>query len=118
MTKLAVILIRGLVGLRADIKDTLFSLNLRRKHTCAIIEDTDVTQGMLKKVADFVTYGEVSQDTLKLLSEKRKQSAKELYFLNPPKGGFERKGIKRSFSSGGALGYRKDAINDLLKRMM
>lgn len=38
--------------------------------------------------------------------------------LTPPKGGFDRNGIKKQFSLGGALGYRKDNINNLLKRML
>ena len=35
--------------------------------------------------------------------------------LHPPRKGWE--GIKRSFTEGGALGYRGDAINALLRRM-
>ena len=38
--------------------------------------------------------------------------------LTPPAKGFGRKGIKRAFSLGGALGYRKDKINELIKRMI
>jgi large subunit ribosomal protein L30 len=36
--------------------------------------------------------------------------------LHPPSKGYKGK-IKRSFGSGGELGYRGDKINDLLKRM-
>ena len=35
--------------------------------------------------------------------------------LHPPRKGWE--GVKRAFSEGGALGYRGDAINTLLRRM-
>ncbi|MBI5797566.1 50S ribosomal protein L30 [Candidatus Woesearchaeota archaeon] len=43
----------------------------------------------------------------------------KLYFrLNPPIKGFERAGIKKPFSMGGSLGYRKERINDLIKRML
>lgn len=38
--------------------------------------------------------------------------------LSPPAKGFERGGIKKPFSMGGSLGYRKDKINDLIKRMI
>tara|TARA_Y100000310_G_scaffold275662_1_gene292307 strand:- start:76 stop:546 length:471 start_codon:yes stop_codon:yes gene_type:complete len=38
--------------------------------------------------------------------------------LTPPAKGFGRKGIKKAFSLGGALGYRKEKINDLIKRMI
>ena len=38
--------------------------------------------------------------------------------LKPPSKGFERKGIKKSYSIGGALGYRGKAINGLVERML
>ena len=38
--------------------------------------------------------------------------------LPPPRKGWERKGIKKVFNVGGALGYRGAAINDLIKRMV
>ena len=41
---------------------------------------------------------------------------KPLFRLNPPKGGYE--GIKRSFTNGGALGYRGKDINKLIGRMI
>ena len=53
-----------------------------------------------------------------------KQNVKDIpgikaYFrLMPPVKGFARQGIKKPFSMGGALGYRKDKINDLIKRMI
>ena len=42
---------------------------------------------------------------------------KPLFRLRPPKKGFKGK-VKKSYASGGELGYRGDAINDLLKRMV
>ncbi len=42
---------------------------------------------------------------------------KPVFRLRPPKKGFKGK-VKRSYAAGGALGYRGDAINDLLKRMV
>jgi large subunit ribosomal protein L30 len=42
---------------------------------------------------------------------------KPVFRLRPPKKGFKGK-VKRSFASGGELGYRGDAINELLKRMV
>jgi len=43
----------------------------------------------------------------------------KLFFrLKPPQGGFERKGVRQPFSLGGAFGYRKEKINDLIKRMI
>lgn len=43
---------------------------------------------------------------------------KPFFKLSPPLKGFERKGIKTPFSLGGALGYRKGLINELLERMI
>ena len=118
MSKIAIILIRGLVGVRHDIKGALTSLNLRKKHACIILEDSPTLRGVLRKTQDMVTFGEVTDETIALLNEKRKPLAKGVYLLHPPRGGFERKGIKKSFVVGGALGNRKDAMNDLLKKML
>ena len=41
---------------------------------------------------------------------------KPLFRLHPPKKGFE--GVKRSYTTGGALGYRGKDINKLLERML
>jgi len=118
MSKIAVVLIRGLIGIKVDIKDTLFSLNLRKKHACAIVEDNPVVRGMLAKSQDFTTFGTVSDEVLKELGTKRQANEKNVFFLAPPVGGFERKGIKKSFIVGGALGDRGNEINNLLKKMM
>lgn len=120
--KIAVVQIRGLVGIRKDIKDTLFMLRLRKKHACSILTKTPVIMGMLKKANDYITYGEASKDLLNQL-EKSKVRRKDfdtvrVYFLKPPVGGFERKGIKAPYTTGGVLGYRKEKIADLLKKMM
>jgi large subunit ribosomal protein L30 len=40
-----------------------------------------------------------------------------VFRLHPPSKGFKGK-IKRSFSSGGELGYRGEKVNELLKRML
>nr|MBA4404927.1 50S ribosomal protein L30 [Nanoarchaeum sp.] len=43
---------------------------------------------------------------------------KPFFRLLPPVKGFERKGTKKPFSLGGALGYRKEKINALVQRML
>lgn len=43
---------------------------------------------------------------------------KPVFRLKPPSKGYDRQGIKKSFVEGGALGYRKEEINNLLKRMI
>ncbi|NQU98353.1 uL30 family ribosomal protein [Candidatus Woesearchaeota archaeon] len=123
--KIAVILIRGLIGVNQTVKDTLFLLRLRKKHTCVVVENTESNRGMIKKVKDYVTYGEINDETLKSLISKRGKKnpkkegrTKPFFELAPPKGGFERKGTKKGFKNGGALGYRGNKINDLIKRML
>ena len=67
--------------------------------------------------ADRTTYGEINEETHKELVAKRGKG-KKYFALHPPRGGFERKGIKKSYTQKGALGYRGEKINDLIKRML
>jgi large subunit ribosomal protein L30 len=66
-----VIRLRGRVGLPPDIKLTLHSLRLTRRNHCTIVEATPSIEGMLKKVAGYITYGEISEEALAALLEKR-----------------------------------------------
>jgi len=43
---------------------------------------------------------------------------KKFFKLHPPRGGFERMGIKKPYTVGGVLGYRGDKINLLIKKML
>ena len=120
MSDIAVILLRGRIGFHRDVKYTLDLLRLQKKHTLVVLKDTKELRGMLQKVKDAVTWGEIDAETFKLLAtrEKKDQKDRSYYTLNSPKGGFERKGIKRSFNLGGALGNRKEKINLLIKKML
>ena len=124
MTQIAVIRLRGTDDVNCEIEKTMRMLRLHKKHTCSIYPKTDVLMGMLNKVKDYTTYGEIDEETHKLLVEKRgvkdaKTGKVENHFhLSPPRGGFERGGIKHPFASKGALGYRKEKINVLLKKMI
>ncbi len=116
---MAIIRIRGLTGVKKQIKDTMDMLCLYKKNFCTIREATPSTMGMIKKIKDYVTYGEISDEVYTLLKTKNpKQAEKKFFRLNAPKKGFGRKGVKVSFSKKGALGYRADKINDLIKRML
>jgi len=121
--KIAIILVRGLVRATSKVKNTLKMLNLERKNYCSIVLNTEANMGMIDVVRSFVTYGEIEDDTLKTLLEKRgekrdEKRLKPFFRLAPPVGGFERKGIKVPFSQGGALGYRGENINTLIKKMI
>lgn len=122
----ALIRIKGLTKVGPGKNDTMNMLGLYRKHYCVIIPKTPSMMGMLKKVEDLLTWGEIDASTEKELKEKRgektkkdgKEGLKHFFRLNPPRGGFERKGTKVPFKIGGALGYRGSKINDLIKRML
>lgn len=119
----AVVLLRGLIGLSPDVRMTLKNLNLQRKNNCSLIKNTESAMGMLFKVKDYITYGEIDDVTVKTLQEKRgikdaEGKLKKFYRMSPPKGGFERKGIKKPYSIGGALGYRGAEMSVLIKKMI
>ncbi len=121
--KIAIIRVRGNVGIDYRIKSTLTMLNLHNQHFCSVFPATPSLLGMVKRAKDYVTWGEIDDTTFKLLVEKRGKKIQgekdnKFYRLNSPRKGFERKGIKRPYSVGGALGYRAEKINDLIKRMV
>jgi len=62
-----------------------------------------------------------SELTEKILSEEiklKETKIKPVFRLRPPRKGFERAGIKKSFTVGGALGYRGKEINELINKMI
>jgi len=72
MSKIAAIRLRGTVGKPVNINRTLELLHLHRKNYCSIYDDNPSTRGMLKLVKDYVTYGEVKDDTVKLVLSKKR----------------------------------------------
>lgn len=152
---LAVIRVRGDVGLSADVRKTLDMLRLRKKHACVVVNFSNA-KSMIKSVKDFTTFGEIDKDTLVKLLRRRGRIAgnkplteeflkdktkydfeefadallegrisltdipglKPFFRLQPPKGGFERAGIKRGYGQGGVLGYRAKDINKLVEKMV
>jgi len=138
---LAAIRLRGRVGVRKEIQDTLKLLGLRKKFSCCVVPEDKTYLGMLKKAKDYITYGEIDEDTLRELIEKRfkrtpsnlrkignAKSSDEIlnkvlnekislhFNLHPPRGGL--RSIKLAYKQGGDLGYRGKAINELIKRML
>lgn len=137
--RLAIVRIRGVTGLIHGIELTLKNLRLYRKNYCVIVPGTKNYIGMIKKINDYAAWGEIDDDTYNMLIEKRKEEykgeeneekgsnkfiivdgtkIKKVFRLNSPRKGYGRKGVKTSFKDGGALGYRGDKINDLIKRMI
>ncbi|MCW1300904.1 MAG: 50S ribosomal protein L30 [Candidatus Nanoarchaeia archaeon] len=77
MRRIAVIRIRGRVGVSPDIKRTLELLNLKRKYNCVIVKDVPSILGMLKKVENYVTWGEIDRETMEALLRKRGRIGKK-----------------------------------------
>lgn len=124
-TKIAVIRVRGTSRAKNAIDDTLHMLRLYRKHYLVIVPQNDSMMGMIKKVKDYVTWGEITPETEKTVQEKRGEkdpenpkALKPFFRLQPPRKGWERGGIKTPYGLGGALGYRGEKINELLSRMI
>ncbi len=68
-----------------------------------------------KKIASFEELAKsVIEEKIKLTD----LGIKPILRLAPPKKGYERAGIKKNYSVGGALGYRASDINKLVKRMI
>jgi large subunit ribosomal protein L30 len=119
VTKIAIIRVRGTIRSEPAIRKTFGLLKLLRQNYCVVIDKTPSAIGMATRVKDYTTFGDIDDATLALLNEKLPEGKEKGFFrLNPPKGGFERKGTKRHFNSGGALGDRKEKINLLIRRML
>ncbi|MBI4449131.1 uL30 family ribosomal protein [Candidatus Woesearchaeota archaeon] len=123
---LAVIRIRGDVNLGEPIRRTFHGLHLHRRNYLTLVPSSPTYLGMIEKLDPFLTWGEINETTKKELLAKRgeettingKKTYKPFFRLAPPRKGFERKGTKKRFSDGGALGYRGEKINDLILRML
>ncbi len=132
---IAVVRIRGRVGVRRSIVETLNRLNLKRVNNLAVLYGSKSNVGMLRKCSDFVTYGEISRETLTELLDSKglkvnqedisqvssgKKSLGSVVrvplHMHPPRHGYE--GIKRGYSTGGAMGYRGDDMDRLIRMMM
>jgi len=66
-----IVQVRGVVNTRRDIKDTLKMLRLHHINHCVFVPDTPENLGMIRKVKDYVAYGEVDEGTVTTLLETR-----------------------------------------------
>jgi len=139
----AAVRVRGYIGTEKSVRDTLSMLRLERVNHCVLIPNTPVMKGMVTKVKDYVTWGEIDKTTLEKLVEKRGRlpgdkkldptkaksvvkliekeesvknvEIKPVFRLSPPSKGY--KTVRMPYPKGD-LGYRGDKINPLLKRMI
>lgn len=118
---IAIIRIAGQIGLNHDIQETLNRIRIRRKYSCVVLEGTKEELGMIKKLRDFVAYGNIRDDVYKELVKQRGKKDKDgklkpFFRLHPPRKGIE---SKKHFGVGkGVLGDNGDKINDLILRML
>jgi len=118
---IAVIRIKGQVGIKKPVKETLHRLRLRHKYVCVVFENpSEEILGMIKKMKDFVAFGEISEETCKKLVKERgkkdeKGKLKPFFRLHPPRKGIE---SKKHFGVGkGVLGNNKK-MDELVGRML
>ncbi|MCK4332665.1 MAG: 50S ribosomal protein L30 [Thermoplasmatales archaeon] len=82
-----------------------------------LVGDKRITEEYVKSATSYDSIEKLSQA---IIDNKFKYNEipeiKPLFRLSPPKKGYE--GIKRSFTNGGALGYRGKEINKLLERTL
>lgn len=71
MRRIAIVRIRGPVKVKKEVEDTMKILRLYHKHNCVIVDNSKNVVGMLKKIKDYVTWGEINEETFKNLLEKR-----------------------------------------------
>ena len=73
---LAVIKVRGNISVSYDLKHTMNLLNLTRVNHLVLVSEKPQMKKMVEKVQNYVTFGEISKETLiKLLRKKARISA-------------------------------------------
>lgn len=71
MMVMAAVRIRGTVLARQEVIDTLKMLRLTRANHCVILPETSSSVGMLRKVQDYITWGEVTPQLIARLLLRR-----------------------------------------------
>ncbi|MBI5804203.1 uL30 family ribosomal protein [Candidatus Pacearchaeota archaeon] len=134
---IAAVRISGKVDVPEKIENALTRIRIRRKYSAVLLKPTKENLAILKKLRDYVAFGDINREILTELIKKRafpkqknpeeivrqleKKSLSELgvkpfFRLHPPRGGIE---SKKHFGVGkGVLGDNKGKINDLIRRML
>ena len=152
---IAAVRVRGSISAQREARETLDMLHLGRTNHAVLVDNRPAFLGMLRRVQSYVTWGEVSRETVASMLQKRGRLAgnkrlteeyvskigyksigeladaivsceaehwklpdmQPVFKLHPPSKGFKGK-TKKSFRSGGEAGYRGQAINELIGRMI
>ncbi|MDV0446733.1 hypothetical protein MsAg5_05850 [Methanosarcinaceae archaeon Ag5] len=67
----AIIRMRGCVGVRDTIEDTLRMLRLNKVNHCVFLPENDVYKGMIQKSKDYIAFGTVTADQVAEIFETR-----------------------------------------------
>jgi large subunit ribosomal protein L30 len=68
---IAVVKVRGAIRAQREARETLDMLRLARTNHAVLIDNRPAFMGMLKRVQNYVTWGEASKETVALLLQKR-----------------------------------------------
>jgi len=147
--------VRGTISAQREAIETLRMLHLTRTNHAVLIDNRPAFEGMLQRVQSYVTWGEVTKETVALMLQKRGRlvgdkkisdeyiqkigfssletladaivackvehkkllNMQPIFRLHPPSRGFKGK-TKKNFRAGGEAGYRGEAINELVRRMV
>lgn len=84
-----------------------------------ILGDKPLTEEYIAKNTKYKTFDELADALIKgEILYKDIPGIKNYFRLPPPRGGFGRKGIKKSYSIGGALGDRGPEIDEFIKKVI
>ena len=70
------------------------------------------------KLAGFNSFNDLAEQLLSEKTSLKKIGLKPVFRLKAPRKGYGKQGVKKSFNSGGALGYRATEINKLINKMV
>lgn len=68
---IAAIRVRGTTGVKGEIADTMEMLRLNRINHAVILDENPSYKGMLQKAKDYITWGEINEETLAKVITKR-----------------------------------------------
>lgn len=69
--RIAVVRVRGTPKIAKKVEDTMKMLNIEKVNHCSLITDNPQYKGMLQKVKDYTTWGEIKEDEVVKLLHKR-----------------------------------------------
>lgn len=114
---IAAVRVRGDVDVDVKISTTLQNLNLEKRNQCVVFEENDSIKGMLNHAKDYIAFGEIDEETVEALEERKGEDVEsgDTVNLTPPSGGF--KDTKKHVGQGGSLGERTD-MDSLVQKMV